>query len=141
MHDAFIRLSKNLDKVDDPKCKKTINYMVTIVKHVSLNMLSQAKRRQNEHLDEEDETIASDELSPLDYAIKKESYALLSDAVNMLSDNYRSIIVLRYFNELSEKEIADILQITENYVSVRLHRAHRQLMKNLQELEVLTNEQ
>ncbi|MEG0943716.1 MAG: sigma-70 family RNA polymerase sigma factor [Angelakisella sp.] len=140
VHDAFVRLSHNLNKIDDPECKKSINYMITIVKNVSLSMLSQAKRQQNEYFDEEDEAAASDELSPLDYSTRKESYALLHDAVKMLSDSYRSIIELKYYNDLSQSEIADILKISENNVSVRLYRAQEQLQKNLRKLEVLTNE-
>jgi RNA polymerase sigma-70 factor (ECF subfamily) len=42
--------------------------------------------------------------------------------VKQLPENYSSIIVMRYVNDLSVKEIAEIMNETENVVSVRIHR-------------------
>lgn len=43
--------------------------------------------------------------------------------LEQLSDTYREVIVMKYINDLSIKEIADIMNTSENNVSVRLHRA------------------
>lgn len=40
---------------------------------------------------------------------------------------YRDIVVMRYIDELSLKEIAEILEETENTISVRIHRALKQV--------------
>lgn len=135
VQDAFIRVSKNLEKIDDPTCKKSFNYMVTIVKNLSYTILEQQKRRAEGLLGDVDEQLSSHELSPQEYCITKESYARLFDAVKGLNDTYRSVVELRYYNDLSYREIADILQINEDAVAVRLHRAHRLLLKILQEQE------
>ncbi len=47
-----------------------------------------------------------------------------------LDPDYRDVIVMRYVEELSPKEIGDILNETENAVSVRIHRG----LKKLKEL-------
>ncbi len=44
-----------------------------------------------------------------------------------LSDNYREVITYRYIQDLSIKEIAEIMQTSENNISVRLHRAVEKL--------------
>lgn len=41
----------------------------------------------------------------------------------LLPDAYREVIVLKYINDLSVKEIAEVLHTSENNISVRLHRA------------------
>ena len=43
--------------------------------------------------------------------------------LEQLPENYREVIVLKFINELSIKEIAEVMQTTENNISVRLHRA------------------
>lgn len=48
-------------------------------------------------------------------------------ALQQLPDHYREAMIMRYINDLSVKEIAEILEISENTVSVRLHRAIEKL--------------
>ena len=62
--------------------------------------------------------------------IKKEMEFLLKN----LSDKYREIVVLHYFQELSYKEISDILQIPTTTVGVRMLRAKSQLKKEYQKI-------
>ncbi len=50
--------------------------------------------------------------------------------VQHLPDNYREVIVLRFANNLTITEIAEIIGENENAVSVRIHRA----LKKLKEL-------
>lgn len=52
-------------------------------------------------------------------------------AVNDLEDKYKEVVLMRYVEELSPKEIADVLGESENNVSVRIHRALKQLNKLL----------
>lgn len=49
---------------------------------------------------------------------------------------YKEVIVLRYINDMSVEEIADILGETTNNVSVRIHRA----IKKLQDILVRTDQ-
>lgn len=47
--------------------------------------------------------------------------------VQRLPENYSSIIIMRYVNDLSVKEIASILNESENVISVRIHRGLNKL--------------
>lgn len=55
----------------------------------------------------------------------------LETALKKLPESYRSIIVMRYINELRPKEIADILKESENVVSVRINRGLKKLREHL----------
>lgn len=51
----------------------------------------------------------------------------LMDKVRMLTPTYQQVMYLRFVEGLGPKDIADILGLTENIVSVRLHRGIKQL--------------
>lgn len=51
------------------------------------------------------------------------------ECVRQLPDNYSSIIIMRYVNDLSIKDIAQILSESENVISVRIYRGLSKLRK------------
>jgi RNA polymerase sigma-70 factor (ECF subfamily) len=59
--------------------------------------------------------------------------SLLEDAVESLPDTYRTVFVLRHLEELSTEETAQCLEISEEAVKVRLHRARAALQRSLLE--------
>ena len=56
---------------------------------------------------------------------------LLENAVEKLPDSYRAVFMLRDVEEMSTTEAAYALEITEENVKVRLHRARALLRKGL----------
>jgi len=67
---------------------------------------------------------------PEQLLINRQETALLRKIVQGLKPNYKAIIELHYFKELSCEEIADQLKLPENTVKVRLFRA-RELLYNI----------
>lgn len=63
--------------------------------------------------------------------IKKEECKTIASAVNSLSQDYKLVIQLRHFEELSYKEIADVLDIEVKTVKSRLYTARMQLRDKL----------
>lgn len=53
--------------------------------------------------------------------------------VNKLDEKYREPVLMRYIDELSPKEIANIIGESENNVSVRIHRGLKQLKETLED--------
>ena len=62
---------------------------------------------------------------------RKEMNACILNFVENLPEDYRAVLVLSEFEELSNNEIAEILGITLNTVKIRLHRARGELKKEL----------
>ena len=75
--------------------------------------------------------LASLAPDPEQQAASTEIRMLLEEAVENLPDTYRVIFMLRDIEELSTTEAAEILEITEENVKVRLHRARALLRKSL----------
>lgn len=63
---------------------------------------------------------------------KQEEFLKLREAVKKLSKKDRDLVSLKYGAELSYKEIAEIMDITETYVGVRLHRCLKELKKSME---------
>ncbi len=49
-----------------------------------------------------------------------------------LTEDYRTVIVLRHFSDFSYRQISDILQIPEKTVKSRLYSARQQMKEKLQ---------
>ena len=63
---------------------------------------------------------------------RKETRAIVREAIDRLPDSYRSVLLLRDIEELSTEEAARSLGVTANAVKIRLHRA-RQALRTLLE--------
>lgn len=83
--------------------------------------------------------IEIEECDPNIMAVKWEykNYGDLYHAVRQLPEELRLAVVLYYVEELSCREIAQILEITEGAVQKRLARARRKLRISLREMEVM----
>lgn len=57
----------------------------------------------------------------------------LYDAIDVLPEKYRTVIILRYFSDLSIREIASVMEIPEGSVKSYLNRAKAALRTTLKE--------
>ena len=78
------------------------------------------------------------ELNPHDKMIQNEAKELLENAIDQLDTKYKTVYVMREVEEMSIKEIAVALDLTEVNVKVRLHRSKEMLKEILFEV---TNDQ
>ena len=69
---------------------------------------------------------------PDDAAVMNESAALVREALLTLGESYRSVVVLRHYQDLKFREIADALGIPEGTAKSRMAEAMSQLARLLQ---------
>ncbi len=72
-------------------------------------------------------SLASETPQPEERALAAEQEDEMHALVNQLEVDYRTPLVLRYWNECSYQEIADIMGISEGAVKSRLFRARKKL--------------
>jgi len=65
--------------------------------------------------------------TPRKVASDREAVACLEQQLQNLSDEYREVMVLRYVEELSYEDIAEILRVSLGTVKSRIHRARNEL--------------
>jgi RNA polymerase sigma-70 factor (ECF subfamily) len=110
-------------------------WLLRIATNESLNHL-RAQRRDREHTVQGDEGESLAELlpgsdDPAATVLAAERRAQVRAAVSGLPDQYRLLITLRFFNDLSYAEIAEQTGLPINTVGVQLMRARKLLRRTL----------
>lgn len=128
--EAFIRVYKNIQKIDDVGSSRTVAFLVTIVKNTSLTIL---KKRDN--YIELDEFMEYEDTSPRleDTVLSDVITSDMLKLVDNLKEELRAPFLLKYAHDLSHSEIAGLLGISENNATVRIHRAKAKLAELFRE--------
>jgi RNA polymerase sigma-70 factor (ECF subfamily) len=127
--EAFLRIYKNLDKIDDPESNKCIAFIVTIVKNVSLTLLKKKTGQPAEELPENQQDSFELENSVVSALSTQEIYDLLEQ----VGEEYKNVFILKYAYDMSNKEIAKTMGTSPNHVGVLLHRTKKKLHTILRE--------
>src|SRR5690606_37163241 len=62
------------------------------------------------------------------------------EMLELLPDEYREVIVLRFIDGLGPKEISELIEESENIISVRIHRALKALRAAIETEEIRREE-
>jgi RNA polymerase sigma-70 factor (ECF subfamily) len=112
-------------------CSNVKSWLFTILRNIWLNRLR--RRRAAPTMVELDgdestaQTVAPASKDPLALYVSKVDRQLVREAILQLSDEFREIIVLREYEDLSYQEIANILDCPTGTVMSRLGRARSKL--------------
>lgn len=75
--------------------------------------------------------VPSASLMPDELLVRKQDARVVESAVRQLSDEYRAVVVLRYYEDLPLEQIAEMLAVPIGTVKSRLHAAKRLLRGKL----------
>lgn len=101
-------------------------WLLRVCKNAVVDAARKKKRTVKLTEDIADGTDVADEI------ISDEEYRALYRAIGLLSEDYREIITLFYFEELGVKEIARLVAKSEDNVKVSLYRARKKLKELLE---------
>ena len=118
---AFLKAFEHLDSFD-PKYK-FFSWIYRIALNESINQLKRNRRQQPVA-----ESEAGDGPGPAREAEARDLSQRVQVGLMTLTDDYRTVLVLRHFSDCSYNEISEILHIPEKTVKSRLYTA-RQLLK------------
>jgi len=134
MQDAYVRAYEHLAQFAGRA--KFSTWLTRIAVHEALARQQRGNRYQElEPMSERNgdpmNRLVSSEPNPEQQASNSEIRKLLEEAVEKLPDDYRTIFMLRDVEEMSTTDAAEVLEISEENVKVRLHRARALLRKDL----------
>jgi RNA polymerase sigma-70 factor (ECF subfamily) len=143
LQEAYVQAYAHLDQFEGRSQLST--WLIRIVVHEAYRRLRQARRRQMDTmaLVEGTGTDGSGgvpiELAPLSrpdnpeqLAATRELARLLEGAIDTLPEGFRTVFMLRVVERLGVAETAACLEIPEETVKTRLHRARRLLQRELE---------
>ncbi|TYB79298.1 RNA polymerase sigma factor [Bizionia myxarmorum] len=124
--------SKAFDKIDTYKSDYNFKtWLITISKNIHIDLVRKQKNSISQNItirdDENYQDILDDSPSPADKLISEQNLANLLRDIKKLKPHYQEVINLRYFQELSYKEISTEIDEPINNVKVKLLRAKKLL--------------
>lgn len=125
VQEAFLRIIKNITKINMDNSHKTKGYVVVVLENVAKNMYNKSKKIVTVGFEED--YASADFTEELD---RKNEAEYIAKLIELLPDAYRDVLVLKYINDFSDKEIASALGISNANARKRLERA-RNALKNL----------
>ncbi len=140
VQNAIIKISSQLKKISEVKCNKTKTFLVIIVRNISINIYNQRKNRKTISIDNIVEILPDDDITPELHMIRLEKSEDIAKLLARLDSSYADILTLKYFHECTNAEIANLIDLTEGNVRVKLCRARQSLKKLLLEGGVVLNE-
>ena len=140
VQDGVLSAYKKLDTVRDVEALNS--WIRRIIVNKALDILRKNKRMPEFYRNVDDvvtyssagllnQPLWSEILTPEQDIMKKENLQQLRDAIECLEDIYRIPLLLKAYEEFSIKEIAELLEISESNVKVRIHRARKKLKLSL----------
>lgn len=129
--ETFIRAYRRLDTYDPSR--KFSSWLLAIASHYCVDML----RRRRVNYMSFDELPPMVELSmprhtqPEQVVVSQQQADTVQRLLDTLPASYRTPVILRYWYDMSYREIADVMGVTESTIKTRLHRARAKLAQQV----------
>lgn len=123
VHQAFVAIIRHLEKIGDIDCPETRSFIVLITERKAIDLIRTSHSEKVIPLNEN--LIGIEIPAPGDHG--------LGDALAKLPAHYREVLLLRFDNGYSTKELAQMLGMTESGVRKLIGRAKNALGRMLEE--------
>jgi len=130
--DIFLKIYKNFENFRFGSSLKT--WIIRISINESLSWVKKNKNKMNEICFNENESLCCENSTENAETkiIQKEEIKKLNLAISNLNPKHGEAVILRYYENLSLKEIANILKCSEGVVKNILHRSLKKLRKEIE---------
>lgn len=137
--EAFVRAYTNIHSFDEKR--KFSTWIYRIATNLSIDRIR--KKKPDYYLDAELQgadglnmysQLSNDDPLPHEEVETLELQAYLQKQIESLPEKYRSVITLRYVDDLSLQEISEVLDMPIGTVKTRIHRGREALRKKLRDL-------
>jgi RNA polymerase sigma factor, sigma-70 family len=137
VQDTFLRVYRNLDRYDDSM--KFSTWIYRIATNLCIDRLR--RRRPTYSLDAEStdhegldgySVMPSDDRTPESEILLSETQRIIRQAIENLPAKYKTVMVLRYLQDMSLQEISDVMDMPVTTIKTRVHRGREFLRKRLE---------
>lgn len=119
IQETLYKTLKNIDSIDEDKIRA---WLFKVAINSYYNLYNKNKKHINLSLDNFQKLELLTESLEVDY-VNKEKKEHIYSVLNMLKPSYKDLMILKYFLDMSYKEIADIMETNEQNVKVSIYRA------------------
>lgn len=133
LQNCFIKVFRSIHKFE--RKSKLYTWLYRIATNEAITFLNKRKRKSTNSLDDEDSAFANS-LRADRYFDGDEIQVQLQLALSKLPEKQRIVFNLRYFEELSYKEISDILETSVGGLKASYHHAVKKIEKHFKEVQI-----
>lgn len=126
VQEAFLRLRSALGRIEDR------DRATSYVRSIAFNLV-RSRFRHQAVVDRHQATPAGPAVSPEDLYVLREDQRAVVAALGRISDKQRACLVLRFYEDLNEREIAETLAMSPNTVKTHVRRGMASLARLLEE--------
>jgi len=128
--EVFSKFFMNLHRLEISRVKNVHAYLLALARNTMVNMIHKHRHEMRKCIPSisEDVLVEAEEDSEL--------VELLMHAIKSLPDKERMILLLRYYEDLSYKEVAEKLSISEDSVRKQLARTRQRLRQVIEKKDV-----
>ncbi|MFA6608627.1 MAG: RNA polymerase sigma factor [Candidatus Paceibacterota bacterium] len=133
VQNSFIKMYRNINDFDTTLRFSSWAYRIT--HNELIDWYRKQKSRPQLILSDKDEDVFASIAGDMNIekeAMANETKKEIEDIIKTIDPKYQEVIYLRFFEDKSYEEIADILQIPPGTVAIRLSRAKKILQESLQ---------
>lgn len=127
---TILKLSDHLDKISNITDNSSKAFVVMIARNNAKNIYNRLKSREIKPIEEYENTLIDETyISPEQHILRLDNSNWVAKQLELIKAEYADILTLRYTYDLSNKEISDMIEISEVNVRKRLSRAKKALHK------------
>jgi RNA polymerase sigma-70 factor (ECF subfamily) len=128
---TFLKTYRAFDRYDQTRPLR--HWLLRIATNEAITYVRKRGRERRRRVDvDQASALADPTMAPDAESVAREDRARIRSAVSLLPELYRVVIVLRYFNELSVEEIAQVTERPASTVGVQLLRGRALLRRALE---------
>lgn len=127
VQDAFVRLFKNIRKIKNLEEEKTRAYVLRTIQSVAIDLYRKNHISLQRTVSMEEKEIADERDDMMSLISRIAGESILEEMLSRLPESYKEVIMLRCVHQLSTKETAAVLEISEALVRKRQQRAIKKL--------------
>ena len=135
---VFLKVVEKFDRFD-PKRAALSTWIISITRNTVADYYRAGKKISSVEIDSLGDTLSSSD-EPGSIIVRNEQNRVLIKALNKLTDRERNLIALKYGAELGNKEIAQIMELTESNVAIIIFRSLQKLRGYFKKEDLVCNE-
>ena len=131
VHEAFVKVANHMENIGEVESKITKRYLITITKNTAIDLYRKRKKQMEKEISSEEIEEQSEQI----YYMESQDCSSVLDILSNLPAKYKDVFLLKYSSNLENKEIAEILGISEGNVRQRIVRGKAIIQEALNKLE------
>lgn len=136
VHEAFIRIAKNFQKIGDVASPQTKGFVIIVVRNVALTMV---KQNTNDVIVDDIESVIDISNPSENEAFSDLDFEQIVKTIIDLPELYKDVLYLSLIDECSVSEISSVLNLPKETIKKRLQRGRNILKDKVQRYEVGIN--